>query len=517
MKDALLLVQGITLLHLNSQVEAADADQRPLVRRIVTSIRLPEHGLGLDHSREVLQALKRTATWMCDQDDDALQDAESLLQRLKVDTDNDPALYASLESSMAGEFNLRKATRTIQSLVKQINDHFTEKELGQIIRDISSTFTFKRESIESVSQFVTDAMEKLSPYQVSAIISDPAIISEADFSDMKSVTKVFNNVKKTNSMVGVLRTPWQGVNRMLQGGFRPETETVFGALQHSFKSKFTRSLFAGISLFNTPVIRTPGKIPLLLLVSFEDPTEQVLADIFKWLYENETLQKCDKKYIDSLDPEYIADYVMSRMQATGFQVRVIYVDPHQWTYQKYTNYIVKLENQGYELHFSACDYLEKMPTTGCKQGASGEDLHDLWARMKSFHAKRLCPFFSPHQLSSDAKMLMRQGATEFVKQVSGKGYWKGCKSIDQVVDIEMIGNIEKVNNESYYAIYCGKHRGVSPPENSADLYCVYKIERIGELRYDVNGEDLSRQHAGGGTTASGDATPFWESETAQLH
>lgn len=510
MKEALLLVQGITLLHLNSQQTNHEDDARKLVRRVVTNIRLPEHGLGLDHGREVLQALKKTASWMCEQDDETLQDGESLLQRLKVDTEDEPSLYASLEGVLGTEMTERKAQRMVHSITKQINDHFLEKELGTVIRDISATYTFKRDSIESLGQFVRDAMEKLAPYQIDAIIKDPAIISDADFSDMKSVRKIFADVKKTNNLVGVLKTPWQGVNRMLQGGFRPETETVFGAMQHSFKSKFTRSLCAGIAMFNTPVIRTPGKTPLILLVSFEDPTQQVLADIFKWIYENETNEKCDKKFIESLDPDYIADFVMERLQATGFIFRVIYVDPHQWTYQKYTNFLTKLENEGYELHFSACDYLEKMPTTGCKQGAAGEDLHDLFARMKTYHSKRQCPFFTPHQLSSDAKMLLRQGATEFVKQVSGKGFWKGCKSIDQVVDIEMHGHIEKVNNESFYTIFCGKHRGVSPPEKITDLFTVYKIDRVGELRHDVNGEDCSRQFAGGDTMASGDTVPFWE-------
>lgn len=516
MKDALLLVQGISILHLNSLQDAPDRDFRPLVRRIVTNVNLPEHRMGLDHSREVLLALKKTATWMCEQQDEDLQDGDSLLQRVKMDTEANESIYATLEGTFNSTSTNRKIQRMVNNLEKQIEDHFLEQEFGRTIRDISTTLMYRRDKLENIPTFAREIMARMEPFAVDTGTQDPAIISEVDFSDKKSVQKAYTGVKQMSNHVGILRTGWQGVNRMLQGGFRQSLETVFGALQHSYKSNFLRCLFAGIALFNVPVLINPDKKPMLLLVSFEDPTSQVMAFFFKYLYENETLQECTKEYIESLSEEYISDFVTDRMQATGFTIRVIGVDPNQWTAQKYMNYVTRLEAEGYEIKFHACDYLEKMPTTGCKQGAAGEDIHDLFGRLRGFHMKRGAHFFTPHQLSSEAKKLVRMGTTDFAKQVGGKGYWKGCTSIDQVVDIELIGHIEKVNGEAYYTLNCAKHRGISPPENPADLFCVYKIERIGELRYDVNGPDLSRQFAGGGTASSGNTTPFWETPAEQF-
>lgn len=69
-------------------------------------------------------------------------------------------------------------------------------------------------------------------------------------------------------------------------------------------------------------------------------------------------------------------------------------------------------------------------------------------------------FFSPHQLSTEAKQLTRNGVPDenFVKEVQGKGYTEGTKQIDQVVDLELYIHIARIQRKPYLTVARGKHR-----------------------------------------------------------
>ncbi|WP_144106761.1 DnaB family ATPase [Paraburkholderia sp. BCC1886] len=121
-------------------------------------------------------------------------------------------------------------------------------------------------------------------------------------------------------------------------------------------------------------------------------------------------------------------------------------------------------------------------------------------------------FPTPHQLSTDAKQMIRDGKSDFVKELPGKGYYKGCKQIDQEVDLETYIHIEKSNNESFLTIQRGKHRLIGQT-NPKDLYCVLPFTKYG-LAFDVDRADTTRKKVGGGPIGSNEETPFWETMEA---
>lgn len=509
MDHKLLLVTGITLLYLESQLDTRTDNSSNLVRRIVNESKLPEVTMGIDNIRNVLQALKTTTSWMCSQPADTEYEAEELLMRLKVDTGDEVELYNSFAAVMGVERSVAKTKKMVLSLRKQIHEHFREQELTTIIADMSSTFKFRRDSITDLRQFVAEAIAKLDPYQIDAIIRDPAIVSEVDFSDIASVEKVFEDVKSMDNGLGVLKTGYQGVNRMLQGGFRRGEEWVIGALQHKYKTGFSLSLFETIALNNVPYMLDATKKPLLLRITFEDSAEQNMRFIYQHLYENETGQACTKEHMAALSKEEIAAFVMARMRATGYEIKIIHVDPTQWTYQHICNKVVEYESEGYEIHVLALDYLAMVPTTGCRQGAQGQDLRDMFRRMRNFCHPRKITLLTPHQLSTEAKNLIRNGHTDFVKDIAEKGYWDSCKTIDNEVDGELYIHIEKMNKESFLTIQRGKHRGM-PVLDEVDKYAVLKMHKIGALRPDIGGADTTLRKVGGGAIGSGNETPFWD-------
>lgn len=509
MDHKLLLTTGITLLYLESQLETKTENSSGLVRRIILEAKLPEVSIGLDHSREILQALKNTAVWMCDQAVDHEYIPEDLLVRLKVDTQDDTELYSAFEKAISQEVPQSKLKKLIAAKKKTIHDHFRESELAAIIKDISSTFTFRRDSIADLRQFVADAMAKLDPFQIDHILRDPAIVSDVDFANLDSVAKAFENVKEMDMGVGVLRTGYQGLNRMLQGGFRRGEEWVIGALQHKYKTGMNLSIFDTIPLYNTPILTDPTKRPMILRITFEDTAEQNMRFIYEHLYENETGKKCTKEHMKSMTSEDIARYVTTRLQATGYTLRVMYVDPTQWTYQNIINKVMEFEAEGYEIHCLFLDYLSLINKKGLTQGATGDDIRDLFRRMKNFCTPKKILLITPHQLSQDAMNLIRQGSTDFVRDISEKNYWDGCRRLSQEVDGELYIHIEKMNGRSFLTIMRGKHRGM-PVLDEADKYLVLELHKIGGLRPDIDGPDSSLKKVGGGPIGSGEEFPFWD-------
>ena len=123
--------------------------------------------------------------------------------------------------------------------------------------------------------------------------------------------------------------------------------------------------------------------------------------------------------------------------------------------------------------------------------------------------KRKITLITPHQLSSDAKRLIRDGRTDFVREINGKGYYAGSTQIDQEVDLEMYIHIERVNGTSFLTVQRGKHRKIAqtPIEHQ---YCVLPFEDVGGIRDDLGKADTTRKKIGGGPIGSGQETPFWD-------
>ena len=125
--------------------------------------------------------------------------------------------------------------------------------------------------------------------------------------------------------------------------------------------------------------------------------------------------------------------------------------------------------------------------------------------------KILC--ITPHQLSTDAKKLTRQGVEDFVKEIANKGYWDSCTTIDQEVDMEIYQHKVEVNGVAYLTIQRGKHRkpSITPYQ---DLYVVYQFNaERGFIDDDVLGPDMSRKRVAAATASEGGA-PAWFDMTA---
>jgi len=506
MSPKLLLVKCITLLYRESLLSERTENSADLVRTVLEGIKLPEHSLSLNPDRELLMALRDTTLYLCTNASDNICDRDELLQRLKVDCTYDEKLYEAFVQGIEKDMDEGSLKRTILSIRKFINDSFRENEIVKLIKEANTQLTFRRESIKNVRTFVSELCTKLEPYQIESNRKDPSIVASVDIGDTSGLTEAFDKVKAIDDHTGLLVTGWQGFNIMIQGGFRRGDQVVLAALQHKYKTGFTLALFKQLAIYNKPIMINVNKKPLLLRISFEDDLSINLKYLYQNIYFNEHSSLPKIKDVPTIE---MATYIKEKMEINGYQIKMMRVNPSNWTYKDLQNYILELEANGYEIHVCMVDYLALLPTTGCEDGPMGHALRDLFRRTRGFFSARGITFITPHQLSTDAKQLLRDGHQDFVKNLPGKGYFAGSKQLDQDPDLIVYMHIESLNKKSYLTLQRDKHRGGDIISDD-DKYFVLPFPEKGPIPDDLGRQRIDCSKVGGGAKGSGNEIPFWE-------
>jgi hypothetical protein len=412
-------------------------------------------------------------------------DKAVILNRLSLICNDDTRLYASFDQAIGKPLESGPLQRTVVSYRRSLNAFFRENQLADVLSRSYKTFTYSRATVNDVSEFIDKLVLQLESLRPQTNAKDPAVITEIDIGDESAVARIFSQVQADNHGSGKLRTGWQGVNTMLQGGFRRGEFTNISALQHKYKTGLTLSLFRQVAEHNTPRMMDTTKKPMLLRISFEDDLSLNLQFLYTAIKFNETKQKVDIKGISDTD---MAAYIRQHLEKTGFSIKMMMVDPTRWTYKDVINTFMMLKAKGYEIHLTMLDYLKMLPTTGCTTGPMGYDIQDLFRRMRLFGRQEATAFITPHQLSQEAKNLLREengagvGSSEasFVKMVSGRGYTAGCRTLDQEFDLGLILHLFKYQKRTFIALNIEKHRITTViPED--DKYLMYKFPE-GDLR-----------------------------------
>jgi hypothetical protein len=490
LETKLLLVKSITLLYRESQQKEKGYNSSELIRTVVETVKPGDIGVGINTEREIILALKDTVLDLANNFMTEDFDKNLLSQRLKVACGDNERLYDAFISGIENDLSESQLKRTILNLRKSIDNHFRDDKINEILSKASYTFRHQRDSIKDTCEFAAQVIAALEPLQSKIRAKDPAIVSDIDIGNLGDMNAVFKEIKDVSDGTGVMRTGWQALNRMTQGGFRRGEFTLIGALQHKYKTGFTLSIFEQLALCNKPYMIDPTKKPLLLRISFEDSIALNLQFMYQSLKYDETREEVD---VTQVSEEEMSAYVQKRLQVNGYHIKMLRVDPTQWTYRDICNKAVELEAQGYEIHVLMLDYLMMVPTTGCvTSGPTGTDLRDLIRRVRNFFAPRKTAVITPHQLSPDAKQLLRGGLPEdqFVKEIAEKGYFSGSKQLDQELDLEMYLHIFKMNGAWHLAVQRGKHRLPTIVDEESKFFMLPFPKRM-PIPTDLNGEDSS--------------------------
>jgi hypothetical protein len=437
-----------------------------------------------------------------------------LLSRLRLDCGDDDIIYEALQAGIEPELSEGALKRTCINLRNQLRNYFRNKDVVDMITQAFHEVKFNKTKIGNISTFALKLHEKLAPYTTNALEKDPAVVDAVDFSKPDEVSAIFETVKESESGETILRLGIKARNRMLDGGYRRGEAVVNSALAHNFKTGQNLTDFRHIAVYNTPVLKNPGKKPCLLRISFEDSLKENFMFMYEQFYMNEHKKDPKRKLPDltQMSKEELMEYFMPRMTATGFNVFMMRVNPSAWTYLDLQNKILELEAEGYEVIACFVDYLAMMPTTGCIPSTNGADIRDMYRRIRNFCSARHILFVTPHQLSSEARKLVRDGATNFVKMLPGKAYYDGCQRLEQEVDLEIFQHIEFVGGNAYLTTMRGKHRKTRQTPRG-DHYYALKMHDVGNIIDDVDDEvDTSYKVPGASPVGTGHDRPVFSND-----
>lgn len=502
MESRLVLVTAISLLYNESLLENNSNSSKDLVKQALGVIHLPDVAVEGDRSREILVSLLNTARWMSENPAEHVYDKKALLQRIRVNTAGDDSLYFAISEYLPDEYTQDQLKNNCLGFRTELRSFISKTEVKNLINNANRDITFNNSEID-IKTFVRELMAGIEPYgNIGGESKHPAIVGSVNLNDLDELEAQMNKAQESLSSEGIMRTGIQAINRMCgtNNGFKRGEFILLPALQHKFKSGMAMTLFKQIPLYNKPYMRDPSKKPLVIRLSYENELNDDIMWVYKSIKENETGEYCD---IRGADVKEASQYISKTLGRNGYYTMMMRIDPSDFTFYDLFDLVIKLESEGYEIHFMEVDYLNMMSKRGCTHGATGSEIRDLFRRTRNFMSKRGITFLTPHQLSSEAKQLVRNGVDDFVQTIAEKGYYDGCKGLDQEVDLEIYIHIEKIGAESYLTVQRGKHRGLVDMTPHRDLYTVLKFNPIGAVLDDVDGRDLSMRHIGGQTMAEG--------------
>lgn len=513
MDAKLLLVKAITLLYLNGKLEDKHNDAIPVAKDVMEYVKPRDKFLNTEFGEsDPINELRETLTHMANQPSGTEFEESELKQRFRLNVKHDDSLYSALIGGFVLDSDPQEKIQKMYNHQKSaIRTHISKTKFAEVLKNYFIKTNHQKDTVD-YRTIVNEINESLKPFanideSEHGIFQHPGIVNNTKLDNIEDIADVFSAAKDELDTRGVIKTPYQGINKMMgsHGGLRRGETVVITALTHMYKSGMTLDIFMGCPLYNKPYMRDPTKKPLNLRISYENTTQQDFTHMYKKLMEMDSGLPVDMRHINVNEA---SEYVLNRLSVNGYESQIIHVDPSDFTYYDLFKIIETLEEDGYEIHLLTVDYLNMMSKAGCVNESTGDNIRDLYRRTRNFCLRRGIAFVSPHQFSSEARKVERGEPRNFVKVVTGKGFYDGCSRLEHELDLEISLHIVDFNGERFLTAQRGKHRGVITP--MSHQYCVYKFEAIGGVPMDVGGEDLSRRSIGAETQAEGGETPWFE-------
>lgn len=383
MDSKLLLIKIITLLYRESELKDKTNNSIELAKKVISTIKLPESVIDTDDGREVIISLRATAIWMSENPVNHVYDRSMLLQRIRVNVGEHESLYKAVEAGTEPLENEKDIQKVILEYRSILNNFIKHGKVEEIIKNASTKVMFHKESIDW-NHFLKDMVDELEPFMTEGDVDKhPAIVGQVDFDDEEAILALLNSAQEEIATDGIIKMGWQGLNRMTgeHDGIRRGEFVTVGALQHNYKTGFTLNMFKHACIYNKPYLRDPNKKPLNIHISLENDLNSNIMQLYVSLKENETKEAVDVKLVDIAEA---AKYVKEQLQATGYHIRMLRVDPSDFGFRDLFDLLTKYESEGYEIHCVVCDYLNMMTKKGCQDGPAGFAVRDLFRRVRNF-------------------------------------------------------------------------------------------------------------------------------------
>lgn len=511
-----VLITSLCLLFRESQLNDPTIDSKDWIREIISKyIKITDSNLTIDTENRILFNVKEIVIRMTRDAKDKQYSYDSLCQELKITCEHDTHLFEMITSGIYTKLEKEDLIRQIKELRLRIEEELNQERLRDMLKKAAAQITYNSDNIPSIRDFVADVIEELTPFQSDTMVEENKhVLSRVKVTDLEGMASMLERVQGESSGDLLIKTPFKAINRMLAGGLRRAQTAVVGALKHNYKTGLAIDLAIGTCLFNDPnkLMTDHEKKPLVLYISAEDEDFKIMGTIYQRLVENYENVPVTMKELAALNVVEASNYIFNKLNQHGYEFQLIKVDPANCTYRDIIDIVQSVELEGYEIHMCVVDYLNMISKKGCRNGVVGEDIQDLFNKMRSFFSTKNIAFVTPHQLSSDAENEVRNGRQQdLVNIVSSGSYYAGARGIGREVDLELYCHKVEDSGEYYLTIRRGKHRVVAqtPPKY---LYTILPFSPVGGLRFDCDKDyDISLSKIGAHKGDDGrEELPFWD-------
>lgn len=502
-----LLAKCISLLFREGQSGENDLSKQ-LVLDVITTLKINSNDIsGTDST---VNELKNVVLNMVSKEHPTPYN--DLIQHIRIACSSDVVLFESIQDNISFQLDEDELKRTILSYRFELNKYLKEKKATMLLDKMTFDLKFNRDKIGDLNQYMSSNLNGIIDLVNYSGEEIPGIICEVDLSDIDAVAEQFELIRKENDGSRTIKMPWQAMNRMTRGGLRLGQLTTVGGLAHNNKTGVSLSMFISGCIFNNPknLQTDQKKKPLMLLISFEDDMLIVLFNLYILLKENLENVKITDEDKQRLSSREAAEYVYKKLSDTGYDIRIIRADSSTWSYAEIQSCILQFESQGYEIHLTLIDYLNLANKNGLSHSRADADIQELFRRTKNFFAAKNIALLTPVQLSPDAMELKRQGNKMLALQISDGSYYEGCRGLSREPELELFVDIVKDNGRKYQTFARGKHRGQNDTPEEHKFF-ILEFQKIGGLRWDVNGTDTSLSKFGSVRNAEGEEEgAFWD-------
>lgn len=502
-----LLAKCISLLFREGQSGENDLSKQ-LVLDVITTLKINSNDIsGTDST---VNELKNVVLNMVSKEHPTPYN--DLIQHIRIACSSDVVLFESIQDNISFQLDEDELKRTILSYRFELNKYLKEKKATMLLDKMTFDLKFNRDKIGDLNQYMSSNLNGIIDLVNYSGEEIPGIICEVDLSDIDAVAEQFELIRKENDGSRTIKMPWQAMNRMTRGGLRLGQLTTVGGLAHNNKTGVSLSMFISGCIFNNPknLQTDQKKKPLMLLISFEDDMLIVLFNLYILLKENLENVKITDEDKQRLSSREAAEYVYKKLSDTGYDIRIIRADSSTWSYAEIQSCILQFESQGYEIHLTLIDYLNLANKNGLSHSRADADIQELFRKTKNFFAAKNIALLTPVQLSPDAMELKRQGNKMLSMQISDGSYYEGCRGLSREPELELFVDIVKDNGRKYQTFARGKHRGQNDTPEEHKFF-ILEFQKIGGLRWDVNGTDTSLSKFGSVRNAEGEEEgAFWD-------
>lgn len=443
-----------------------------LIKSILTMTEETIHASPVQHTATVnvlMQYLRELVVDDIDPSDPG--DRSNILMRLKYHSafTESPTLYDQLVELARRERPMSE--RRMINARKRLRSHLIWWKMRDTISRMSNRcqvlgMTTDLESREILlKELVRGAYTVIETERATEDLTIP--IEEVDMTNRESIERALRWNAEHNQEQRVLKTGFQGLNSMFEGGLRIGESVCGAALSHHYKTGMIQDLIRTITAYNDPPPTPPGYVPTALVISLE---QEASKGALSW-YERAYCQIMRHPPPSDMSLADIAQFVMDAFQTRGWTVVMKRRIGDDFTWDDFLSLQKEQKEQGRWVWITAIDYLLLMDY-GSEEGLNeSKQIQVLCRRFANFcrHTPQLGITMS--QLDATADAVAASGVQSIVKRFS-PSMLSECKQQQKEFDVFWFQHIEthQLTKRAWLTIRRYKHRDHAPSPHSVIAY-----------------------------------------------